>query len=70
MDSSSPRYPSASELQSVADQTLQPLFILLSYGFQQAQKGFNAIPGSAVLLRCVHQHDQRAGTAHGLTLGI
>lgn len=55
MDSTSSHYPSAGEIQSVADQTLQPLFILLSYGFHQAQKGFNSIPGSAVLLRYIRE---------------
>jgi len=37
----------AGEGQSVTAQTLQPIVLLLSY----LQKGFNALPGSAVLIR-------------------
>ncbi|KAG8865532.1 hypothetical protein FRC20_009709, partial [Serendipita sp. 405] len=35
---------------SMTTQTLQPVLVLLSYGLHQAEKGFNALPGSAVLL--------------------
>ncbi|KIM22878.1 hypothetical protein M408DRAFT_332649 [Serendipita vermifera MAFF 305830] len=45
----------AGEAQSVTTQTLQPILVLLSYGLSQAEKGFNAIPGSAVLLRYIRE---------------
>ncbi|KIM21039.1 hypothetical protein M408DRAFT_333671 [Serendipita vermifera MAFF 305830] len=45
----------AGEAQSVTTQTLQPVLVLLSYGLSQAEKGFNAIPGSAVLLRYIRE---------------
>ncbi|KAG8809851.1 hypothetical protein FRC17_003211, partial [Serendipita sp. 399] len=42
---------SAGSPSSVTAQTLQPVFVVLSYGLHQAEKGFNALPGSAVILR-------------------
>lgn len=69
MASYSSPYYSEGGLQSVTAQTLQPVFVVLSYGLSQAEKGFNALPGSAVLLRFVYFCCQ-SSFAHPLTISF